>query len=186
MTKCKICRGEFVKRSMTHKCCSPECAAEYAKLERVKSAARIERKARQETRAKLNNLKTLSDHARETQVAFNKWVRYRDKGQPCISCQKPFKGQIHAGHFRSVGAAKQLRFEPDNCHAQCAQCNTKLSGNLIEYRKGLVKRVGEARVIELEHDNTVKRWTRDELQNLKAYYTKLAKGVSTAQSKSTG
>jgi hypothetical protein len=41
-----------------------------------------------------------------------------------------------------------------------------LSGNLIKYRKGLVKRYGEEFVLRLESEaeQRTKKWSRDELE----------------------
>ena len=46
---------------------------------------------------------------------FNVYIKLRDKGKPCISCGKyeheikNFRGW-HAGHYLSIGARKDLRF----------------------------------------------------------------------------
>ncbi len=45
-------------------------------------------------------LLTLSDYTKILQQLVNKFVRLRDKGLPCISCQKPIKGKTDAGHLR--------------------------------------------------------------------------------------
>lgn len=84
MTKCIIrtCRAEFIKRSMTHKACSPECAAEYAKRERVK-------KERKEIRARKAAIKPRSAWLKDAQAAFNAYIRERDKARPCICCGQP-------------------------------------------------------------------------------------------------
>jgi hypothetical protein len=48
-----------------------------------------------------------------------------------------------------------------------------LSGNLINYRHGLVARYGEQFVTELEEyalNNPLKKWTRSELEEIINYY----------------
>lgn len=107
---------------------------------------------------------------REAQAAFNAWVRQRDAGLPCISCGRLHQGQLHAGHYRSVGSEPALRFEPDNCHLQCAPCNTHLSGNLVMYRKNLIDKIGLERVEWLESHHEAKKLTVPELQEMKAFY----------------
>jgi hypothetical protein len=163
LSKCKICRAEFQKRSMTHKCCSPECAQEFVRREREKND-------RKETRTKLTALKTRSEWLKEAQSAFNAYIRYRDRDLPCISCGRFHSGDNHAGHYRSIGAAPQLRFHEDNVHLQCAPCNTYLSGNAIEYRIHLVERLGVERVDSLEADNSVRKWTIDDARRIKFEY----------------
>ena len=56
-------------------------------------------------------------------------------------------------------------------HKQCNHyCNLKRSGNIIEYRKGLIAKIGEERVQALENDNQVKKWTAEEARQIKALY----------------
>lgn len=170
----KSCRALFEPRSMTHKCCTPVCAADFAMSERV----RKERKERQEG---LRALKSKSDHVKEAQVAFNAYCRERDRGQQCISCDESLwrlsgitGGNYDCGHFRSRGSAPHLRFHEDNAHGQCKRCNRYLSGNVTEYRTRLIARIGLERVEALEADNTERKYTVGELQAIKQHYkTKL-------------
>ncbi len=79
---------------------------------------------------------------------FNASIRERDKDLPCISCGK--YNQLQAGHYYSAGKHELLRFEEDNVHGQCIKCNYYLSGNLIKYREGLIKKIGIERVERLD------------------------------------
>ena len=164
MAKCKICRVEYKKWRMTQKVCgSVECAAEYARQVR-------EKEERKELRARKEKLKTRTQWLKEAQIEFNRWIKERDRGLPCISCGRHHRGDIHAGHYRSVGAAPQLRFNEDNVHLQCAPCNTYLSGNAIEYRRGLLERIGLQRVQRLEANSETIRWTIEDAKRVKAEY----------------
>ena len=100
----------------------------------------------------------------------------RDKNLLCISCQKPPKKR-NAGHYRSVGACPELRFEELNCHMQCEHCNTYLSGNLIEYRKNLILKIGVEKVEFLESKHEPKKYTIDEIKEIKAKYKQKLKGL---------
>jgi len=103
---------------------------------------------------------------KKTQDVFNAWVRQRDEGKPCISCGKPGN---QAGHYFPVKGFSSLRFDERNVNLQCAYCNCYMHGNQAMYRIGLVKRIGEENVLDLEADavnNRVKKWTRDELQEI--------------------
>lgn len=113
--------------------------------------------------------KTRGTHVLELQAAFNEWVRLRDAGQPCISCGN-HRLVWHAGHYRSVGSEPSLRFEPDNCHQQCATCNTLLSGNLAAYRVNLIEKIGLERVEWLEGPHLPIKLTLAEIQEMKAFY----------------
>lgn len=98
----------------------------------------------------------------KAQNVFNAWVRNRDKSLGCISCG----GEVaHAGHYFSQGHHSSLRFDEMNVHGQCVACNLHRHGNLIEYRKGLVRRLGEAKVNWLEGiPKRPRKWQRFELE----------------------
>jgi len=57
-----------------------------------------------------------------------------------------------------------LRFNPSNVWASCQQCNTTKSGNLTEYRKVLISKLGEEKVEWLDNYNEIHRWTIHELK----------------------
>ncbi len=182
MRKCCICSAPYEPRSSFQKVChSPECALAHVRAVRAKederrrrAQERVNRKALREAR---DRIKTRSQWAGEAQAAFNAWVRERDHGLPCISCGRHHQGQWHAGHYRSVGAAPELRFEPLNVHRQCAPCNTHKSGNAIEYRINLVRRIGEEKVEWLEGHHEPKKYTIDELKEIKRTYAARARGL---------
>jgi hypothetical protein len=95
---------------------------------------------------------------------FKKFIRLRDSlnglgiGGSCICCGKFVSGaNWQAGHFHSAGKFKSLRFDPDNCHGSCKQCNYFLHGNLLEYRKNLIKKIGEDRVLALDIKASIER-----------------------------
>ena len=82
--KCKVCGQLFVKTfSSTQKVCSPECAIKLARDNAQKAQERAEKKKQRERKAKL---KSRSEWLKEAQSVFNKFIRLRDKDQPCISC----------------------------------------------------------------------------------------------------
>jgi len=100
----------------------------------------------------------------KAQIIFNAWVRKRDADLGCISCGAAID---HAGHYLSQGHYSALRFTEVNVNGQCIKCNTYLHGNLINYRKGLVRKYG-AEVVERLESNTERRvahkWDRLELE----------------------
>jgi len=163
MAKCKSCKKSFTQFNSLQVVCSPTCALAVAKISTAK-------RKKAETKNRLENLKTLGTHKKELQAIFNKWIRLTDKDQPCISCQRHHKGQYHAGHYRSVGSCAELRFEPDNVHKQCSACNNHLSGNLIDYRINLIKKIGLARVEWIEGPHEIKHYTIDDIKKLKVVY----------------
>jgi hypothetical protein len=153
---------------MGHKVCGPECAAIHAATERKRLDAK-------QTRERKQAMKTRSDWLKDAQAAFNQFVRLRDQlaGHACISSGRPLDwsgNAVDAGHFRSVGSAPHLRFNEDNCHAQSKHDNQYKSGNAVDYRQGLIARIGLARVEALEADQTPCRWTIEELQAIRDTY----------------
>lgn len=152
--------------------CSYPCAIEWLKQTDGQEAQRKARKAIH--RVDKERIKTKGELIKEVQVEFNKWIRLRDANLPCICCGKadPTK-KYNACHFRSVGAYPELRFEPDNVHRGCETCNSYLSGNLVNYRIGLIDKVGIERVEWLEGPHPPTKWTKDELREMKRHYRKL-------------
>jgi hypothetical protein len=174
---CRICRDKFEPvRSMQPTCGKFECNYEFATRAAAKSAAKRKAADRKETKEKKDAIKTRSDWLKEAQTEFNKFIRARDHALPCISCGRHVTGDYHAGHYRSVAAAPQLRFNEDNVHKQCGfNCNVNKSGNAIEYRIALVKKIGLARVEALENDNSVAKWSIEEIKEIKATYKRKLK-----------
>jgi len=165
---CKQCKKKFIPERTFQRYCNVSCALIFAK-EKTKKYQKAELKQKKE------KLKTRSDWLKEAQVAFNRWVREMDYEKPCISCGRHHKGQYHAGHYRSVKACPALRFNRLNVHKQCRPCNELLSGNIIEYRKNLIKKIGVREVEWLEKDHPPAKYTIDELKAMKKLYNKLAR-----------
>ena len=166
---CRVCKAEYTPSRMGQKVCSPLCAMALAKSARVKAERKETIKRIRETKEKL---KTRSDWIKEAQQAFNAYVRARDAEAPCVSCGRYHDGQWHAGHYLSVGARPELRFCEINVWKQCAPCNNHLSGNILLYRKGLIKRIGLELVEWLEGPHEPKHYTVDDLKAIKGMYKK--------------
>jgi len=173
--KPKICKNpacgiSFPPQRLGQKVCSPKCGLAIKDVNQEKahkSLAQIERK---EIKVRKEKLKSRADHLKDTQIAFNAWVRARDAELPCISCGRHHQGKYDAGHYRTVGSNPALRFEPLNCHRQCSPCNTQLSGNIVNYRIELVKRIGADAVEWLEGPHEAKKYTVEELKAMTAEY----------------
>ena len=113
----------------------------------------------------------ISDLKKSVQRKFNKWIKQRDAEDGCISCGNRNSSSYDAGHYLPQGSTRSLRYHPDNVHKQCVSCNRFKHGNLIEYRINLVKKIGIKKVEWLEeHRKDVKRWTREELNELLERY----------------
>ena len=179
LKKCRVaeCGASFVPARLGQAVCSPACAILDApkNLDRaVKSLAQV---GRREIKVRKEQLKSRADHLREAQAAVNEFIRLRDAHLPCISCDStPSDNDLmtgsrwDAGHYRSVGACPELRFELLNIHRQCVRCNRNLSGNAVEYRIRLVLRIGAEKVDWLEGPHPARKYTVDEIKAIKADY----------------
>ena len=179
---CKVCKSQFIKSRMGQVVCCPECAMTLARSKNAKAEKVEITRAR---RAAVARLKTRSDWMREVQAAFNAFIRARDADLPCICCGKPLSagdvgGSYDCGHYRSVGSAPHLRFDERNAHAQRKQCNRWGAGRAVDYRLGLIARIGQAAVEALESDQEPRKYTVDELIELKAFYKAKLKALKEA------
>lgn len=172
--KAKDCGKEFVPVRPLQQVCSPTCALRYSAMKGAKKQALDAKLQRREYRDAKDKAKPRGEWAKEAQTAFNSWVRARDADDSCISCGS-HTGKQNAGHYRSVGSSPELRFEPDNCHLQCERCNSYLSGNLINYRINLIKKIGADRVEWLEGKHEAKHYSIEDLQDIKKRYSGMAR-----------
>jgi hypothetical protein len=177
-TKCKACGKHFTRSNSFRTVCSGSCVDFFAaKVEReAKRRAKEAKKLEAEkTRARRVALKSRRDWLEEAQKAVNAYVRARDRGLSCISCEKPWEDTFQAGHYLSRGARPELRFDLDNIHGQCVRCNMHLSGNLIGYRAGLAERRSDAVIAKLEGPHPPAKWSIDELKTMRDAFRILTK-----------
>jgi len=184
--KCVICGEQFEpKRTGQKVCCPVPCGIEHARQAQAKAEAKAARARKAKTKAELEALKSNGQRKREAtkraQAAFNAFVRERDHDQPCISCGTtnpggdPRGGVWDCGHYRTTGAAPELRFDEDNAHRQCKKCNRDQSGNVVEYRLRLIDRIGIERVERLEGPHELPHWTPEDLDAIAADYRRRAR-----------
>jgi hypothetical protein len=185
--KCKVCKGEFVGRNSLQTACGPLCAVVWLRQVQAKVAKRNHREQRAARREGLVKLRTVSDWTKLAQAMFNKFIRMRDADKPCISCGREHVewtrgGSWDCGHFRSVGAAPELRFEELNAHKQCKSCNggsgkyaRKNHTVSAEYRVRLIERIGLAKVEWLEGPHESRHYRIDELIAIRDLHRRKAK-----------
>jgi hypothetical protein len=175
--RCKnpACGDSFVPQRLGQAVCGYKCGLAIKDVNQAKAGKALAQVGRREIRVRKEKLKSRGDHMREAQQAFNAYIRARDQvaGHLCISSGKPLDwsgNAVDAGHYRSVGSAPHLRFDERNCHAQSKQDNRFLSGNAVDYRIGLIARIGQEAVDALESDQSVRKYTTDDLKAIKAEY----------------
>lgn len=171
--RCAVCHNEYIPSLTTQKVCDWQCAIKLSQEQGAKKERKKHTKAKKELRDN-----DRSFQLRKTQQIFNKWIRLRDSGDPCISCLRTHSGQYHAGHYRTVGANPELRFDERNCHKQCSACNNHLSGNIVNYRINLVNKISLGSVQGLEGHHEPKRYTIEELKEIQELYKRKTKELT--------
>lgn len=200
--KCKQCKA--VELPPAAKCadiikkkgfCSIACLAENQKDKRVAKAKKEEAKKHKEAKERV---KRTSDLKSEAQKAFNAFIRYRDREQDCISCDRSIEeiegrdgwkvgGAWDAGHYLEVGSHEELRFNEDNCHRQCKSDNGG-AGNYVKkkrsvddrYRQKLIDRIGLERVEKLEGPQEQARYRADDYRQIRDKYKAKLKELKAA------
>lgn len=167
--KCAYCKERQLAETMfisgPQAFCNKDHYIEYQVSRRESLVKKGEKIQRKELADRKKELRPRSWYLKEAQKWFNKFIRLRDKGEPCCSCDKPDDGshQRHASHYRSVGACSSMRYSEQNVWASCSVCNNYLSGNLAEYRIRLIDKIGLEQVEWIERQSKAYKWTESEL-----------------------
>ena len=170
--KCKQC-GELFTPTVITPFCSNLCEMTAKAMKNLK-----EIKAKKKKAKKVFNENDKAKLLEKAQKIFNAFIRARDKDKACISCGYISEGkhsrQWHAGHYRPAGQNSALRFDETNVYKQCSMCNNYKSGNLVNYRKNLIAKIGLEAVEKLESAKSLKTWSVEELKDIiKTYSQKL-------------
>jgi len=179
--KCRGCKDRFkapckivINGGTYH---SFDCATSYANEKGKKLRAKKEKTEKKQDlerkrEFKLNDLRT---RRRAVKEACHRYIRMRDKDEPCICCGQPLKPDFHAGHFLESGNNPKVRYNEDNIHGQNLNCNYYKGGS-GDYEKNLRAKIGDTRVNFLiaKKGGTVKR-TGPELKEIEIYYKQLIK-----------
>lgn len=199
MKTCKACGAKFDPVRSMQVVCSPACAIAWAKQGRGKqSAAKVAKRLdREKTASRKAAVVTYGELQKKAQAAINRARRLEElqKGSGCISCKRSQEevqaadgwrpgGVWDAGHYLSVGAHANLRYEPMNIWLQCKSCNAG-SGKYAKkrktvqqaFRRNLIASIGLAAVEALEADNEPRNYTRDELIQIAQTYRAKAREI---------
>lgn len=107
-----------------------------------------------------------------TRMQVHAFVRERDKGKPCISCNAPYNNSFQAGHFYKSETFTTLKYHLDNIHGQCERCNLFMEGNFDNYSLNLPNRIGNERFNALvflaaQDKHQEKVWDLDKLKEVR-------------------
>ncbi|RWT84804.1 recombination protein NinG [Enterobacter cloacae] len=189
---CKVCKEKFTATFDNVWWCCPEHGAIYAldlrAKQKVKETAKRIKERKEKDRAESRDLKarkvalkTKPQWRAEAQAAFNRYVRLRDAGKPCISCgrmpEQKFGGTMDCGHYRTRGAAAHLAFNLHNTAAQCVYCNRDRDGAQKAFEQGLIERIGAEKVEAINNDNSVRWFDIPYLQRIKSIFTRKARAL---------
>lgn len=178
MARCPHCRQTYKPARMGQKSClEMDCIIKAGQARKAKEAAKQAKAERRDIKARKDKLKTRRDYINEAQRAFNAFIRERDKAKACICCGIPLHGvagtaggDFDCGHYRSVGSAPHLRFDERNAAGQRKQCNRYGAGRAIDYRIGLIARIGLEAVEALEADQEPRKHSIDDLKTIRDTY----------------
>ena len=183
--KCKMCGNEFTPYRSTQKVCTAKCGIEYgirqtAKREQVEVKA-YKQKLRTEKREAKEKLKTYSQRVNEVKVIFQRYIRMRDANLPCISCGAVTSSVWDAGHYKKAELYSGVIFNELNTNKQCGKCNRYLGGNELNYRVGLIAKIGIDRVLALEElaeSTRVKKYSDLELLEIRTRFAHKIKSLT--------
>ena len=172
---CKWCKCKFLPQKPLQINCSPRCAIAWANAEIVK-------KKNRDLKARKLALKPKREWLKQAQREFNRFIRLRDYDKPCVSCgrvhvEMTSGGNWDAGHYLTVGAYPEHRFNEDNCHKQCKKCNggggrfARKDRTVTEkFKAEIIKRIGLERVQSLSVKTPAKKYSIDDLRALQTKY----------------
>lgn len=174
--KCAWCSEQYTPSQMGQRVCSVACSIAYNRAQAAREAHRAPRKPGA-GKAPTDRRTAL----KRCQLAFNAYIRARDQHLPCITCGTrnpggdPRGGVWDCGHWLTVGAHPEKRFNPDNAARQCVSCNRHRSGAQKAFREALVKRIGLARVEAVEAPEPPAKWTVDDLNAMAADFRRMVR-----------
>jgi 5-methylcytosine-specific restriction endonuclease McrA len=172
MPKCKICKKGYERQRQCQVVCSYECSLEYAKQQQIKKARKAKTEFKRNDKSELKKL---------AQQLINRYARLRDekeRGLKCCTCGHD-KGQFDGGHFLPTSTYPAIRYNTNQIHLQCKNCNRFNGGKPKEYREFMIKKYGINYIEKLEAQHRVSRnYTVEYYQKLIRVVRKKIKTIS--------
>lgn len=183
---CIHCRKKFVLKQFNYRFCEETDDCKEAGIDfKIPKALKKVRKINAEIERinleiekaieKKKENKKLGYLLENTKNKCHEFIRLRDKGLPCISCNNPYNNDFQAGHFYKAELYSNLKFDENNINGQCRQCNLRKEGNESGYRVGIIKRFGAEHLIKLDelaesYKKEDFKWDREQLNEIRDYY----------------
>ncbi len=103
---------------------------------------------------------------------FSLWIRLKAADYrgyvTCVTCgvTRHYKDDMQAGHYARRDL-KNTRYDEQNVHVQCVNCNKWKSGNMAAYAAFMVAKYGQEIIVVMnQRSQIIKQWKRSELQEL--------------------
>lgn len=140
---------------------------------------------RKKTKRRLMEMKPKSYWMHRAQAACNAYIRFRDRAENCICCDKPFErekigGSVDAGHFIAVSLSERCRFDIDNIFAQRKNCNRPGGTTAAKFEAGVLKRIGPERLARLKekaNDPTPCKYTIEDYKGIEADFKTMLRSL---------
>lgn len=161
--KCKNCGKQFNPFNSLQRACGAKCENE------------LRTKKQQGKKMDRGKVKTASKahYTQLASMAVNKFIRFRDRGKPCISCGAKWRADFQAGHLFSGGGHSSVRFDELNINAQCVECNSGSNFDQGAYITELIRRTSAEEFEEMKaRAYEVKSYSIEELNRIVLTYKK--------------
>lgn len=168
---CKICKNKFTPERQMQSVCGYQCSITYANQHLAKKAKEVKKENNNQLKAFRESDKTILKSL--AQKLVNQYARKRDekeRGYICCTCGHT-GGQMDGGHFLPTSGYSAIRYNTNQIHQQCKNCNRFNGGKPKEYRVFMINRYGLEYVEKLESTKNIKRIYTVE------YYQKLIRVV---------
>lgn len=190
LKKCKVCGTKYPPFNGLQRVCGVPCAMVEAKAKRARDDAKKAAESRRRTKRQKEAIKTKGQLIADAWAWCSRYIRERDKAEPCISCGRydneitePLRGgKWDAGHWKGKGAYPELRFHQMNIHKQCKSCNGgsgKYAGKSRSvsegYRTRLTEKIGVKMMEYFDGPESkhAQHLSHDDIREIKEHYKQL-------------
>lgn len=196
MPRCKSCKQTFDQYKFNGKYCKAKPCQEIEReilieKQTKKALANLEKQKEQDRKWKEELQQAKKAKKENTSLSYLKinvrtvchdYIKLRDKGKPCVSCNRPWDSSFQAGHLYKAELYSMLKYDERNIAGQCQNCNLYKDGNESSYHLNILSRISqedydEIKRIASEEKRTNFKWDRQELNRIRDYYKEKSKEI---------